>query len=171
MEFSSFSNSVPFCIEEGSVTIVDEMIQPFTISGNSVTGDQNEEVCVDFTTENFDDISSIQLTYMWDNSVIDFTEVMNTTNLLGGLSAGSFNQVADDKLRLTWNSQGGDGETLPDGTLLYQLCFNTVGACESESDIMYVDFGGINIEIGDGSGNSIPPANYNLEGGNVSIAR
>ena len=169
MEFSSFSNALPFCVEEGSVTIIDPSIELFTITGSSETGDQNEQVCVDYTTENFDDISSIQLTFMWDNSVIDFDEVAMTNTQVGGLSPDKFNQVADDKLRLTWNSDGGNGENLPDGALLFQLCFNTVGECEDNSNIMYVSFGGLDTEIGDGAGMPIPPSLYDLQEGDVTI--
>jgi len=169
MEFSSFSNAIPFCIEEGSVTIVGTMPDLFVISGNSVTADQNEQVCVDYTTENFNDISSIQLTFMWDNSVIDYDQVLMTNPDLGGLSPANFNQVADDKLRLTWNSDDGSGNNLPDGALLFKICYNTVGACEDDSDIMYVSFGGLDTEIGDGSGNSIPSSMYDLQPGNVTI--
>ncbi len=169
MEFSSNSVAIPFCVNEGSITIADGPVELFIIAGGSFTGDQGEQVCVDYTTENFTDISSIQLTFMWDNSVIDFTEVLNTNDQLGGLSPGSFNQLADDKLRLTWNSTGGDGEDLPDGALLFSLCYDAVGNCESESDIMYVSFGGINTEIGDGSGNSVPASMYDLQNGDVTV--
>jgi len=169
IEFSSNGVAIPYCVNEGSVTIADGPVEQFIISGNSATGDMGTQVCVDYTTENFDDISSIQYTYMWDNSVIDFTDVQMTNPNLGGLSAGNFNQLADDKLRFTWNSSSGEGETLPDGALLFKLCFDAVGACESETNLMYVSFGGIGIEIGDGNSNSIPPSNYDLQEGDVTV--
>jgi len=169
MEFSSMSVAIPFCVTEGSITIIDPSVEPFVIAGNSVIGTQGEQVCVDYTTENFTDISSIQLNIMWDMAVIDFDEVAMVNTDLGGFSVSSFNSVADDKLRLTWNSTGGDGEDLPDGSLLFQLCFDAIGACESETDLMYVSFGGINTEIGDGAGNSIPASMYDLQEGDVTI--
>ncbi|RMF22856.1 MAG: hypothetical protein D6765_13810, partial [Bacteroidetes bacterium] len=91
----------------------------------SATVQPGDQICLDVTNvEGFLDIQSVQVNIFWDDAVLQFDQVQNFNPNLQGLGPGNFNAL-DTVLVMTWN--GPSGENLPDGDLLFQICFTAVG--------------------------------------------
>ncbi|MEY3050645.1 MAG: hypothetical protein RLY31_430 [Bacteroidota bacterium] len=108
----------------GQVSIC-ELSYP-TIAVSSGSGTPGEDVCVDFTVQDFDDITAMQFTVTWEPSVLSFTGVGNLS--LPGLDAGSFLTAQAGSIGVVgvdWSSPGGVSQ--PDGSTLFSMCFQVVG--------------------------------------------
>ncbi|MDX1406861.1 MAG: cohesin domain-containing protein, partial [Saprospiraceae bacterium] len=142
-----------------------------TFNGLRITGSQEvasngSQVCVQFTSEGFDNIGGAQYTINFNPAVLEFAGVQNI-NWPGVSEAGSFGTTgaADGEITFVWFDQNAVGVDLPDGTVLYELCFNVVG---SGGQMSQISFGSdpLEIEISDGSGSIV-----NFEGvpGKVTV--
>lgn len=116
-----------------------------------------DAVCIDFTVDNFTDIATFQLSMSWSPAVLQFDSVTNINfpaqeNLIFGTTFVNIGQ-----LTMAWNINPAtlDG-TLPDGTILYSLCFTVIG---SENTMSTVSIQNIptSIEIFDLNDNFITP--------------
>ncbi len=168
IEFSnSMGQTLDFETDDGQVNITDGPIVPLVINASSVSGAPGENVCVVYTVEEFEFIGSMQFTIVYDNSVCEYTAPANTNGSIG-ITNFSFNPQGDNSLVFTWNEPNGGGATLPDGSVIFELCFDLVGDCDDSGD---VSFSGspIAIEIADGNANEIPATEYELNNGEVSI--
>ena len=171
VEFSdSNGSSLDFENINGKVTLQEQGgMGDFTLRGQTLEASMGTTACVGITTENFDDISSMQFTLQWNPSVMTFDAVQGFN--LEGLSGSSFNPVASDKLRLTWNSFDGSGVNVADGVELFEVCFDIIGDCTQQptSNVDFINDGNIMIEIVRGS-NQTPISPLNLISGQVSVA-
>ena len=124
------------------------------------------EICVDFSTQNFNDISGMQYNIEWDPTVLAYNRVE-----VGSISefAFTFNPVGNDKLRYSWTTQAGVGVTIPDATVIYSVCFDLVGDCDDVTDISFVSDNVLQIEASDGNFNPIPANQIELIDGSVEI--
>lgn len=107
-----------------------------------------DQICLDVVNESgFNDIVSIQYGLTWDESVLQFTSVANLTPLLNSFSvANSFNSLGDS-LVFSWGNLSGNGNTLPIGEVIYQLCFTVVGSDGDCTDIDFIIPQGSMIEV------------------------
>jgi len=114
-----------------------------------------DNVCVDVVSENgFVDLQSIQYAMTWDGAILQYNSVSNITPLLPSLTQSAFN-FQNDTLRMVWFESLG-GATVPDGTVLFQICFDVVGTDGQCSDLSFIDLGPFtNIEIFNSSGNEL----------------
>ncbi len=152
-------------VDEGSITIAQDMGDLFTLTANNaIGGSAGSTVCVDVTTDNFDNISAIQLTMQWDSTIIMYDGVSNLNQDLQ-IFESFFNPAGAGKLRFSWNSANTGGEDLPDGTLVYSVCFTVLGDCLTSSAFAFID-DIVDIEIIDGNTNTIP---FNMVDGSVSV--
>ena len=105
-------------------------------NGSAAPGDN---ICLNVTNEaGFLDIVSIQYGLTWDASVLEFDTVINLTPLLPGFSYNtSFNNVGDS-LIFSWGALSGNGVSLPNGQIMYQVCFNVVGADGDCTDVEFI---------------------------------
>lgn len=96
------------------------------IIGSDVRGDLDQIVCVDVTVENFTGITGMQYSLRWDFSDIQFDH-LNFPGGLPTLSNGNFDftDISNGVLTLSWDQAG--GATLPDGTIIFSVCFKIVG--------------------------------------------
>ena len=80
------------------------------------------------TVTNFTDISTFQMSTGWDSSVLSFTGVQNS--ILTGSSPNSFNaNQANGTVTFVWfDNSTVNPETHPDGTALFELCYDVIGA-------------------------------------------
>jgi len=126
------------------------------INIGTLTGDAGSNVCVPVTVENFTDIQTIQGSINWDPSVLSFTGVQNL-GLPGFTPDGGFNtgNVASGNLGFVWfDNTGSNPVTLPDGTVIFEVCFDVIGSSGSSSSIDFTD-NPTSIEIGDSSGTAL----------------
>ena len=118
----------------------------------SVEAGQN--VCIPITTSNFTTIASIQAGITWDSNVLNYTGLNEV-----GITGISLNEAEVDngELKLLWLiGLGDDPVTLDDGTTLFELCFDAVGADSESSTIDIEDLPGFVIEVASGEGVPLP---------------
>jgi len=95
--------------------------------------------CVDVQVADFTDILSTEYYIQWDSTVLEFTGT-GAYNL-PGLTGANFTQINAGRILLTWefddcmdpNSSG--FTILDDGTIIYEICFNTIGEFGASSQI------------------------------------
>ncbi|TXB58100.1 cohesin domain-containing protein, partial [Phaeodactylibacter luteus] len=84
---------------------------------------QGETACVDVTVADFNNIAGIQLSIAYDASLLEFDNI--TLQALPGLQQSDFNTSNAGVVTLNWSSA--NSVTLPDGAVLFQLCFTGTG--------------------------------------------
>ena len=151
--------------EDGRISIVEDVENVFSMSAESIQANMGATACVDFTTENFNDISAIQLNMQWDSTVMRYDTVMNLNQDMQ-IFPTYFNEVNGGVMRFSWNTPDTGGQDLADGTLVYTVCFDVIGDCDESSEIEFVDFSGVNIEIIDGNTQTVP---FLMNDGNVTV--
>ena len=82
-------------------------------------GPPGDTICVEISTLNFSNIKHIEYVLNWNSDIMEFLEVKNFQ--LPNLNAANFNP-SPGSLVLDWTDSG-NGVTLDNGTLLYELCF------------------------------------------------
>ncbi|MBR9921941.1 MAG: T9SS type B sorting domain-containing protein [Bacteroidetes bacterium] len=108
---------------------------PITLDVPFVNANEGEQVCLDFTVNDFVDIVSFQFTVDWDETVLEFVSAtgQNLPNFSG------INPLpADGLMTVSWFNTP-DGITLDDGTAIIQLCFNVIGGCGETSVVNIID--------------------------------
>jgi gliding motility-associated-like protein len=158
----------PMVLNNGKVTIVDQPSDPVILTISDVSINQNGNGCVSVSVENFIDINSFQGTFAWNDGVIDFTQTQDF-GALNALDAGDFNQTMDNNLRLTWNAPGGGSETLPDGTVLFEICFDGIGDCDNVSLVDFIDVDELDIEFNQIIGGSPVTIGHEINAGSAMI--
>lgn len=112
-----------------------------TFNLNPTNIPQGDTVCVPLTVSDFTDILSFQGEINWDTTIIEFVELQNINTDLLGFTPGTGINLADVSsgfLSFLWFSTGGfQGVDLPDGTVLFDMCFEGVGADGTETDISF----------------------------------
>ncbi len=102
---------------------------------------QGDTVCIPLTVEDFTDILSFQGEINWDTTIIDFVRLDNINTDLLGFTPGTGINLADVSsgfLSFLWFSTGGfQGVDLPDGTVLFDMCFESVGPDGAATDVFF----------------------------------
>ena len=165
------SNSTPFFIEDGLINIGNEneptMDENVVLTASNNTFNLNEEVCVQFTVENFTNIAGMSFVIGWDQNVLEYIEPRNTN--LAGLSTGGANFVfiEPNSLRVLYTPTS--SQSVADGTVIFEVCYRALAACDSgaASDITLGSDGNISVEFIDGNSQLLP---VTLNNGRVSAA-
>ncbi len=120
----------------GQVSIC-ELSYP-TIAVSSGSGTPGENVCVNFTVQDFDDITGMQFSVTWEPSVLAFTGVSNFN--LPGLDAGNFLTVQASSIGVVgvdWSSPAGVSQ--PDGSTIFSMCFQLIGNPDQCTEVSIQD--------------------------------
>ena len=108
------------CFNPNGLTVMveDAQVQP------------GESFCLDVTVENFNNLKHFQWTLGWDEDLIQFSNVQNINPNLSffDINDFNFNGANNGYLTVDWSVFSG-GETLPDGAVLFQVCFDAISAC------------------------------------------
>ncbi len=132
---------------------------------NAQTGDQ---ICLDVTVQDFIDIIGMQFTINYDPAILQFVSIenLNLVNLVNtNFGIPGDTNIEEGTITLAWTDESLAGVTLPDGTAIFQICFEVIGEESTEitfgnsptqieitdSDEMSVEFNGNNgiITIGE----------------------
>ncbi len=125
------------------------------IAGN-VTVATGSNVCVPISVEGFSDVQSAQAGIMFDPSLLSFSSTGNFG--LPGMSAGSFNtnNASAGMIGFIWfDGTGVTPQTLPDGTVIFEVCFDAIGAGGSSAEVKFID--SPDIEFSDSNSELITP--------------
>lgn len=107
-------------------------IQLETIA-DDVTTLPGQPVCVEVTANSFTDIFSFQYTINFDPTIVSFT----TINQIDVPADLLFASPTPGNITVSWGDATPplDGVTLPDGTVLFEVCFMAIGAVGETSPI------------------------------------
>ncbi|NJK83102.1 MAG: hypothetical protein HC912_04065 [Saprospiraceae bacterium] len=105
----------------GTVSILPPQSLNLQISNATVS--PGESFCVDVLVDNFTEIVSLDYSMGWETTLIEFESITNFG--LPGLEISDFDLTRANQgtLNLNWASETFRGETLPNGTVLYSVCF------------------------------------------------
>lgn len=121
---SSGSNTQGVSISGGSGAPPPPPLVGFKIIANTVFAINTHRICVPVTVNDFDNIILMQYAMHWDNTKLNYDGCFRET-LPGN---PTFNTPSPGTLLLSWEDPNLAGVTFPDGTRIYDVCFNTIGA-------------------------------------------
>jgi gliding motility-associated-like protein len=96
-------------------------------------------VCVTIDVSNFIDVLSFQFTIQWDPAVLQLPTPLSTSvNNLGTLNDIFFGPgTPTNSLTVSWSDADFSGESLPDNTGIFEICFTVVGPVGSSTPITF----------------------------------
>ncbi len=156
----------PQIVTDGKVTIIEDMGPPFIlVVSDSIVNINEGTGCVDISVANFTDILSMQFVLIWDTDIL--SNAIPANFMLNGINSNSFliNQ-ANGSATFSWNDNV--GVDLPDGSIIFSLCFDLEGECDESSAVEIVSQGTTNIEIVDGNTDEIE--NVSIDQGSITIS-
>lgn len=140
IEFTTPTEEVPVVTTNGRVTVSggggggDELI----ITATNESGPNGSRVCSEVSVEGFMDIIGFQFSMNFNNGVINNGSVENFN--LSGLNAGNFNiNNNSGVITAVWTDPNGAGVTIPDGTVIFELCFDVVGSSGQSSPLAFTN--------------------------------
>jgi uncharacterized delta-60 repeat protein len=144
----SDSDPRPFQTRAGTFQLLPEEDQSgdgdFAINTNSLTTQVGEDICVQFTTENFTDIIGVQFMVSYDTSILTYESVenFNLTGLASSVGVPGQGNNPEGQLNVAWIDANLEGIDLPDGTVLFEMCFSAKAAGSSGLDFSDVEITG-----------------------------
>jgi gliding motility-associated-like protein len=157
IEFSDINeNVIPLTANDGTVTINGgPPSDDLTLSVGSTSANQGETVCVPVTVDNFTDLIGMSFTVSYDASLLTFTNVESLAgNLPGFTEAANIGNPSPGQVTVNWFENSLAPTSLPDGTVLFEVCFEALGGGSAMVDITSEV---AEIEFSDVNENVIPP--------------
>ena len=107
--------------------------------GNAVNGACGGTACIQFTVENFTTVGSMEFSLSYDPTVLQaiFPEPFQNFAPLPGFGSGNTNLLSPGTLRVLWFDSNIQNDTLPDGTVLFEICFDVIGNGGTSSTITF----------------------------------
>ena len=109
-------------------------VDSVTFTFGCLNGEPGDTICVPVTVENFNDIVIAQFEIFWNSSVLDYIEISNPGSPSINVNA-DFNLSGPNALKFIPLGFPINGESLPDGTVLFEICFRIIGFPGSASCI------------------------------------
>jgi len=136
-----------FSKKDGTVTVdgggggggSDCTAEGFALSASEENTDAGSNVCVNVGVKGFSKVTTLATTMEWDYTILCNRQIQNIN--LGDLSAGRFNldQGSTGKLGLLWLDETTDGLTIPDGQIIFDVCFDVIGSNGQTSNVTFTD--------------------------------
>lgn len=113
--------------------------QALTLRLGSASSSQGSEICLPVTVEGFDKLIGFQYTIRWDSSELAFKGVKNLN--LQSLRPGNFGDRFADRgyLAGNWIDDRLGGVSLPDGTRIYEVCFQAIGPVGTQAKVWFAN--------------------------------
>jgi gliding motility-associated-like protein len=134
----------------------------FALSNEQVA--VNQEACVKVTAKDFKNIGAFQFDITYDPTILRYKNIQRISPLFSGFSAGSTNLASPGNLGFSYSIAA--GVTVPDNTVLFEVCFDAIGANGTVSPVQIVAPQGQPLEVGDAAGN---PLGVSITQGSVKI--
>ena len=97
-----------------------------------------ENVCLEITAQNFNQIISIQFTIQFDDTVLSLTSIQGFNPNMMSFGNGNFNVIGNNII-LSYFDPNLTGITLADGEVLFELCFDVIGVLGDFGSVMFTD--------------------------------
>ncbi|MEP6646553.1 MAG: gliding motility-associated C-terminal domain-containing protein [Saprospiraceae bacterium] len=128
-------NNVGLVTHNGQVSVFGEgCTQDLTIIGNSVVGTCGNTTCIQFTVDNFITVGAMEFSLVYDPTVIQFNHFQNFAPL-PAFGEGNTNLLSPGTLRVVWFNGNAVNDSLPNGTSLFEICFDVIGSGGQSSNI------------------------------------
>ena len=118
-EYSDVTGILPFKNIDGKVTVA--VSNPVKVTVSDVMVDENQNVDVTFSVDNFTDITAVQLGVTWNKNIIQFVD-RNSDALAGPAPQGNL-EASGDTYKFNWLAAGSSTITLPNGSTLFKMKF------------------------------------------------
>ena len=168
IEFSDINeNVIPLVSNDGTVTINGgpPPTGDLTLTVGNASANQGQTVCVPVTVDNFTDLVGMSFTVSYDESLLTYTNVQNLTGNLPGFSvAGNIGNPGPGQVTVNWFENSLTPTSLPNGTVLFEVCFEALGGGSAAVDITSEVAA---IEFSDADENVIPPV---IDNGTITIS-
>lgn len=135
----SFIIAIAFLCNTASAQLEVVFSGPATVAPNG-------QVSVDVAVNNFTNVISAQFSINWDPSVLTYNSITNITSVLDGVTqAGNIGTpaatgaVGPGQATFSWSLPSTNPRTIPDGTVLFTIVFDGVGAPCSSTDLIVTD--------------------------------
>ena len=131
-------NNVPFQGIPGDIEICGGPPPgALTFLASQETAPNGSQVCVDFTVQNFNCVVSAQYSIHFNQAILQYQSVQNFG--LPDLSASNFGTTAvnNGTLTFSWFDQTTNGQTVANGTVIFEVCFNVIGSTGQSSQITF----------------------------------
>ncbi len=108
------------------------------INISSGMGVKGSKVCLDVTMENFENVESIQMNLSYDATLVlpecpaTYVHPALENNILGGIF--SCNKKENAYIFFSW---AGDPTSIPDGDIVFTLCFDIIGDPGNKSPVFF----------------------------------
>lgn len=127
--------------QNGEVTLC---VREFNVTAADVTGNEGDQVCVDFTVEGWDGLNGIQFSVNYDPAFLQFENLFPNTEITSNtLAAYGFPPLVETAGVITvaysYTVPNSPSPTIADGTTMFTACFTILGACETGSLITFSD--------------------------------
>ncbi len=110
-------------------------VPPVVFTFNCVNGQPGDTICVPVTVSNFNQIVIAQFEIYWNSDVLDYIEIKNPGIAQINLN-GDFNLSGPNALKfIPLNFDLFNGESLPDGSTIFEVCFRIIGTPGSTSNV------------------------------------
>ena len=168
---NSSGTVLPFNFRNSTITVAGGAnSDTFRLSLPDATAESGTQVCLDMTMEGFNDVISWQFHLRYDPARLQFASIGNYNMALPGFGPQSVTTpgqgvVQPGRIVLGWDSSTGLGVTVPDGSVLLQVCFNVIGNGGSTMVSFSDDL--LPFEVRNSTGTILP---FNSRNGTVTIS-
>lgn len=127
--------------QDGEVTLC---VREFNVTAADVTGNEGDQICVDFTVDGWDALNGIQFTVNFDPAFLQFENLFPNTEITSNTLAayGLPGDIgAEGAITVAWSYTIPDppSVTVVDGTTMFTACFTILGECETGTAITFSD--------------------------------
>ena len=115
------------------------------IAGEFVETDNEQNICIDFVSKNFNNMASMQSGLVWNPDVLSFTELK-----IRALEDFAYNDndAEEGEIKFAWLADLIKGEiSLPDGEVLFEVCYDVIGNEGEYSKVSMVRIDDVPIEL------------------------
>ncbi len=108
-----------------------------TFSAPTITAQPGDEICIPISVKNFNNINSGQGAFTWNPALLRYTGATVPANGLPEMgNTLNENDSLSGKLTFVWVPDNTLPKTLPDGTVIIELCFTVLGAPDSKACLL-----------------------------------
>ncbi len=133
LEVIGGGQSLDLCLNNGSVTVVEEIVPEFSLNIDDVTVTDGQQACFPVYVNNFINITTMQFTLEWDDDIFTFTNVQNLNTDIGVNMNSHINQLGN-VCNVSWSSASGGGQTIADGSVIFEICFDIDVDCSGAAE-------------------------------------
>lgn len=114
-------------------------VADLTLTSDQVTAATGDNVCMKVRVGDFREVITMQYSVAWDPAVLSFTGIRDMS--LPYLSNNNFgtHRTGEGILTFVWIDNSLKGVNLPDGSTIYQVCFDVKGTTGQKSAFRITD--------------------------------